>query len=188
MEAKVIGLPAANRALIGASVIDGKTETGEIGRMIEDIISGANYKIDRDGTVDLPELNVEVKSRKSKSKCPHTMGTMTVENILKTPYEQSPIYKKVQRQYRVKHDELTVNEAEVFDFSDPYIQGKLKDAYNHGKTLMAAGKFDKLGSGKATSWAYWEKKSGNSYAYRIRDDAMRGMENAKYSTYKKHFE
>lgn len=188
MEAKVTGLPAANTALVGASVIDGKTETGEIGRMIEDKLDEANYVIDRDGTVDLPGLGLEVKSRKKGSICAHSIGSMTVENILKTPYEQSTICCKLQRQYRVKHNEIIITEAEVFDFTDPYIQTKIKLAYEHGRTLMAAGKFDQLCRGHATWWGYWEKKNNNSYAFRIRDKAMRGMENEKYSTLNKFVE
>jgi len=188
MTYKVSKLPAANRAVIGKSVIEGTTETGEIGRMIEDMMSEADYPINRDDTVDLGELGIEVKSRKIGSIAAHTIGTMTVEDILKTPYEFSPIFKKVQTQYRVKHDEIVVREAEVFDFTDPYIQDKIKQAYEYGRKLMSEGKFDQLCLINGTWWGYWEKKNGNSYAFRIRDKAMRGMEDSKYSSFSDLYE
>jgi hypothetical protein len=171
---------------------------GRNGKILEQEMMRQGYPIDQNGTIDLP--GIEVKSRKSSTDAMHTVGTMTYDDILVTPWDQTPFKKKLQTQYRV-----TINKEEctggvsatgkVVDFSDPEIQKELEDAYEKcraeliaqgqiyiGQTITAGGQYGKL-----------EHKSGpngtgKSYALRIPNSGMKKLLTIANSTFNTLFE
>lgn len=171
---------------------------GRNGKILEQEMMRQGYPIDQNGTIDLP--GIEVKSRKSSTDAMHTVGTMTYDDILVTPWDQTPFKKKLQTQYRV-----TINKEEctggvsatgkVVDFSDPEIQKELEDAYEKcraeliaqgqiyiGQTITAGGQYGKLEHKPGPNG------TGKSYALRIPNSGMKKLLTIANSTFNVLFE
>ena len=171
---------------------------GRNGKILEQEMMRQGYPIDQNGTIDLP--GIEVKSRKSSTDAMHTVGTMTYDDILVTPWDQTPFKKKLQTQYRV-----TINKEEctggvsatgkVVDFSDPEIQKELEDAYEKcraeliaqgqiyiGQTITAGGQYGKLEHKPGPNG------TGKSYALRIPNSGMKKLLTIANSTFNTLFE
>jgi hypothetical protein len=171
---------------------------GRNGKILEQEMMRQGYPIDQNGTIDLP--GIEVKSRKSSTDAMHTVGTMTYDDILVTPWDQTPFKKKLQTQYRV-----TINKEEctggvsatgkVVDLSDPEIQKELEDAYEKcraeliaqgqiyiGQTITAGGQYGKLEHKPGPNG------TGKSYALRIPNSGMKKLLTIANSTFNTLFE
>jgi len=171
---------------------------GTNGKILEQEMMRQGFPIDQNGTIDLP--GIEVKSRKASTDAMHTVGTMTYDDIIATPWDQTPFKKKLQTQYRV-----TINKDEfegdvtaigkVVDFSNPEIQEKLKKAYEKnrmylmiqhriikGQTITAGGQYGKLEHKPGP------KGTGKSYALRIPNSGMKKMLTTANSTFNTLFE
>ena len=73
-----------------------------VGQWADQELVNKGHSIDKSGTVDMPEYGIDNKTRKKGSKTPHTIGSMTIENILKTPeFENTRFYHKVQNQNQI---------------------------------------------------------------------------------------
>ena len=171
---------------------------GRNGKILEQEMIRQGYPIDQNGTIDLP--GIEVKSRKSSTDAMHTVGTMTYDDILVTPWDQTPFKKKLQTQYRV-----TINKEEctggvsatgkIVDLSDPEIQKELEDAYEKcraeliaqgqiyiGQTITAGGQYGKLEHKPGPNG------TGKSYALRIPNSGMKKLLTIANSTFNTLFE
>jgi len=155
------------------------SESGAVGKYIEKLLIERKVKIS-DGVVDIPEYRLEVKSRNKDSKSPHTVGTMTLDDILKTSFKDSAVEKKMQYQYRVEYDNTrgVITEDRIYNFTSDIIQAKIESAYDAGKSELAALKK----SGKkptattfGNQYGFFEEREKNQYAFRIPDAAMRGF-------------
>jgi len=172
-----------------------KVNDGRNGKILEQGMIRQGYPIDQNGTVDIPGVGIEVKSRKSSTGAMHTIGTMTYDDILVTPWDKTPFKQKLQKQYRV-----TINKDEfegdinatgkVVDLSNPEIQAKLKEAYERnrmyliiqhgiikGQTIKAGGQYGKLEHKPGRSG------TGRSYALRIPDSGMKKLLATANSTF-----
>ena len=177
-----------------------KVNDGRNGKILEQEMIRQGYPIDQNGTVDMPGVGIEVKSRKSSTGAMHTIGTMTYDDILVTPWDKTPFKQKLQKQYRV-----TINKDEfegdinatgkVVDLSHPEIQAKLKEAYERnrmyliiqhgiikGQTVTAGGQYGKLEHKPGKSG------TGRSYALRIPDSGMKKLLATANSTFEALFE
>lgn len=177
-----------------------KVNDGRNGKILEQGMIRQGYPIDQNGTVDIPGVGIEVKSRKSSTGAMHTIGTMTYDDILVTPWDKTPFKQKLQKQYRV-----TINKDEfegdinatgkVVDLSNPEIQAKLKEAYERnrmyliiqhgiikGQTIKAGGQYGKLEHKPGRSG------TGRSYALRIPDSGMKKLLATANSTFEALFE
>ena len=171
---------------------------GRNGKILEQEMMRQGYPIDQNGTIDLP--GIEVKSRKSSTDAMHTVGTMTYDDIVATPWDQTSFKKKLQTQYRV-----TINKDEfegdvsatgkVVDFSNPEIQKELEDAYEKcraeliaqgqiyiGQTITAGGQYGKLEHKPGPNG------TGKSYALRIPNSGMKKLLTMANSTFNQLFE
>lgn len=111
-----------------------------VGKWVEDTLEENGHIINRSAGVDLEDLGLEVKSRKISSKSAHTIGRMTTNDIINTPYNNSPIKKKIQTQYRVEYnDDCEVVDAKIYDFSEEWIQELIESSYEEGRSEIAAG-------------------------------------------------
>lgn len=151
-------------------------DPGAIGQYVQRTMSKNGYNINTGSGVDLPDLDIEIKTRNINSTSGHTIGSMTVDDIIKTPYIDSSICKKTQRQYRVKYDDNTsiVTDERVYDFSDPYIQKKIEESYNAARDKIING--DRGDYIKGGNYGYFEKQTDNSYQYRVSNKAMTDIE------------
>lgn len=177
-----------------------KVNDGRNGKILEQEMIRQGYPIDQNGTVDMPGIGIEVKSRKSSTGAMHTIGTMTYDDILVTPWDKTPFKQKLQKQYRV-----TINKDEfegdinatgkVVDLTNPEIQKELEDAYEKcraeliaqgdiyiGQTITAGGQYGKLEHKPGPNG------TGKSYALRIPDSGMKKLLTMANSTFNQLFE
>ncbi len=157
---------------------------GTNGKILETAMIKQGFPIDKTATVDLPTANVEIKTRKASSKSNHTVGTMTFDDIINTPWDETPFKQKLQQQYRVKIKDAKTASGKMVDFSHEIIQNDFREAYEicrtqlklNGKTLYTGETI------KGTQYGCLEhkpgpSKNGKSYAFRITDAGMKKAEN-----------
>lgn len=150
-----------------------KQQNGNVGRFIESELQQHGHIVNKGKGVDLPEEELEVKTRKTESTSAHTIGSMTSENIKSTKWKDTDLKKKCQRQYRVSYsdEESVVKEGQIYDLTDPYIQEKFEEAYEAGRKLIIEGADGNYIRG--SKWGYFEKQTDNSYQYRIPHSSMK---------------
>ena len=157
--------------IVDEHVPDMTVDNGEAGRHIETLLAKEGFRVDTAGPVDLIDYNTEVKSRLETSKASFTIGSMNVEDIKNTDYKNSPIYQKIQTVLIVTHDNKTVKKTETYDLTDPYIQDKIKEAYDYSKQqLINKEKISTKGYG------YFEQiHDTDSYKFRISNSAIKKL-------------
>jgi len=97
MKGKVVRLKANMVGKLVPSNINGAA-----GRYIEKELGEQGYPMSNGPGPDIPVINMEVKSRDLDATSAQTIGRMTPEDIVTTPYQASVIHDKLQQQYRVK--------------------------------------------------------------------------------------
>ena len=162
------------------------------GQAIEQIL--INQGIPIDTTTAGPDIQVdgytpvEVKSRDIDSTSAQDVCKMSADYIKKTPYRNSRVFEKTQRQYRVKTKDQVIISAEIFDFSPKFIQDKIEESYEICRKKIIAG--DKSNYIYGTAWGYLEQtnKNSKSYSFRIGYGAMKSLESMAQSNYTSVFE
>jgi hypothetical protein len=156
---------------------------GNVGQWAQDQLTEHGYRINTGAGPDLVEFGVEVKTRKIESSSPHTVGSMRIEDIIQTPYDQSNICDKFQKQYRVHYSDegQVVTGEHLYDLTDDYIQTKIREAYETGRKTIARN--ESFGYHppyvKGTSWGNFEiVESCTGYSFRIPNGAMKKIETA----------
>ena len=157
-----------------------KLDSGNIGRLVEQVLEEVGYKLNKGAGPDLPQWEVEIKSTVWPTHSARSIGLMSFDDIVNTSYENSLIYKKLQQQFVVKHCRTTmvITEAKMYDFRDSEIQAKFKDAYESTRSILATyqpGHYPKEVKVKDKS-GYWEHKNSNSFQFRIQPAAMKKIE------------
>jgi hypothetical protein len=172
--------------LVGKTVP--KQQHGNVGRKIQRDLISAGHNFNTGKGVDLPEEGLEVKTRKEESTSAHTVGSITVEQIKKNSWDESSLKEKCQNQYRVSYSdtESVIKEAKIYDFTDPYIQEKLKEGYEEGRKLIQKGHTGDYVRG--SKWGYFERQTKNSYQYRIPHSAMKTILGAADNNFGSLFE
>jgi hypothetical protein len=165
-----------------------KQANGNVGRLIEFKLKQAGYNVNSRQGLDLPDENLEIKSRKEESTSAHTIGEMLIENIISTPWDQTLLKEKCQRQYRVSYsdDYSVIKEAEIYDFTTEYLQDKFREAYEEGRKLISKGK--RSGYIRGSRWGYFEMHRENSYQFRIPHSAMKDVITASTNNFDSLFE
>jgi hypothetical protein len=162
---------------------------GAAGRAIEEIMEAQGWPMDRRGQgIDVPAYGFEVKSRDLDSTSAQSIGKMLPEDIKVTPFPKSPIYDKIQQQLRVKTQDQVIVSANMYDFSNPYIQQKIEESYEAARAKIIAGDDSNYISGGP--FGYFERtnpKTSRSYDFRLTDAAMQKLENMATSTFKDLF-
>lgn len=161
-----------------------KVNDGTNGKILETAMKKQGFPVDSTGTVDLPSIGVEIKTRSSDTNSNHTIGTMTYDSIINTPWDQTPFKEKLQSQYRVdiKSDEInsgTISTGKIVDLSHPEIQKHFEEAYEDCRSQLA--KQGKIITGQTISGGQYgvlEHKpgssgTGKSYALRIPNSGMK---------------
>lgn len=151
---------------------------GNIGRWAEDQLRSNGYDINNGAGCDIPEMGIEVKTRKVESTSPHSIASMTIEDIIRTPYEDSIVCEKFQSQYRILYSDegQVVLSDEVYNFSESYIQDRIREGYEGCRREISA-----IESGGyyphyiKHGWVQVEIKYG-SYQFRIPNGAMKKIE------------
>lgn len=161
-------------------------QDGTNGKILETAMKKQGFPIDSTGTVDLPGIDVEIKTRSFHTNSQHTVGTMRFDDIINTPWDQTPFKAKLQTQYRVwiKSNEIDSNTTatgEIVDFSHLEIQNKLQTAYEDCRSqLKAQGEIITRQIISGGQYGVLEHKpgdsgTGKSYALRIPHSGMKKL-------------
>jgi hypothetical protein len=163
---------------------------GAAGREVEEIMAAQGWPMDRRGQgIDVPAYGFEVKSRDLDSTSSQSIGKMLPEDIKVTPFPDSPIHDKIQQQLRVKTQDQIIVSADMYDFSNPYIQQKIEESYESARAKIIAG--DDSNYIPGGQFGYFERtnpKTSRSYDFRLTDRAMHKLESMATSTFKDLFE
>ena len=175
---KITALKKAQEKLIGMKVP--KLDSGNIGRLVEKVLEEVGYKINKGAGVDIPELGVEIKTTVIPTHSARSIGTMTFSDIIENSYENSIICKKLQQQFVIRHCPtlMQITEAKMYDFRDPTLQAKFKDAYESTRKVLALyqnGQYPKEVKIKGKC-GYWEHKEANSFKFRIPQAEIKKIE------------
>jgi hypothetical protein len=178
---KVTKLNKAEEALVGMSVP--KQKNGNVGHLVEDTMIEQGYKMSTHSGIDIPDLDIEVKSKGTESTSAYSMGSVHIDSIKKYDYNNSPIKEKCQTIFKVEHSQIfrEVTDARVLDFTKPHIQEKFRDAFDTARDKMIAGDNSNYIKGHTNAWGYLERKikngkPTNNWAFRITVKHMKSLE------------
>lgn len=163
-----------NTALVGETV---PTHiNGQAGRYIENYIKDEGWPVDtRNSGADIPQYQLEIKSRDRDAVSHHTVGSMLGEDIKNTDYRSSVICQKLQQQFRVTTQDQVVVAAKVYDFSDPKIQKIFEDGYEKCREELINQCQDNYIRGN--DFCFMETRPGKtSYKFRIYKNKMAVLE------------
>jgi hypothetical protein len=148
----------------------------DIGQWVDKTMMEKGHTIDSKGRVDMPEYNIDNKTRKKGSKANHTVGSMTISDIINTTnWEDTGYFPKVQNQNQVLWDPVfkEVVDVKIVDMAIPDIQDQLKAAYEDLRAQVVAGNRSKTIT-SSNGWAVLDGSGHhNSYRYRITNTAMK---------------
>jgi hypothetical protein len=168
---------------------------GEAGRAFEDILEeDFGITVNRGSGPDDPLFGIEYKTRDLSAVSPQTIASMTVKDIIATPYRESAIFKKFQQQIRVKTRDRTIVEADLYDFSSSQIQDLIERAYEYARQqLIKDNSLERTSSGPDNIgyWGYFEatnKSSPDIRAFRINPAGMNDYETMAKSTFNNIFD
>jgi hypothetical protein len=156
----------------------------DIGKWADDQLSARGHVVDPYGIIDLPEYKTDTKTRNKYSKANHTVGSMTIEDILSTPdWFETRFHKKTLNQNQIEWDpdfqevsNVTILDMDLFEIQDP-----LKKAYeNLRKKVLDGDRRKNIISD--CKWAVFDGYNHkNSYRYRITNNAMKKIKNMSKS-------
>jgi ABC-type phosphonate transport system ATPase subunit len=184
MKAKVISLKTN---LVGQSVPN--KFGGRAGKNVELKLIAEGFKVNQQSSgVDIENLGLEVKSRDVDSVSPQSIGSMLPEDICAKSYHETSICAKIQQQLRVKTKDQKIISAEVYDFSSPVIQERIRESYEIARQKIIDGNDSNYIAGGA--YGYFERTvaGSRSYEFRLRDTAMKKIEKISKSTFSKFIE
>jgi len=167
---------------------------GLAGRAIEDLLISIGVPVDKTGSVDIPELELEVKSRDRRSTSPQTAGSMTIQDILNTPeWTDTTFYKKICKQLRFTTNgykpEINVIESiDIIDFDQDHIQEHFKLSYEHSRSQLLKNNKIKTCAHKGFFGYLEQVNNSNSYAFRLDSGRMDTVISMSKSTFQNLFE
>lgn len=176
-----------SESLIGRQ-LPSHLDGGASGWAVEEILEREfGLQINPGAGADIPDWNLEIKTRCTSATSPQTVATMSPEDIIKTPYEDSIVAQKLQQQLRIKHNEYNIiTSAEVYDFDKPFIQQELKKAYEHGRNQIYANTSIGCTSCRGGYLGYFEQchlPRSNDYSFRLSSGQMKKLESMARSTF-----
>ena len=123
MKPRVVRLKAN---MVGKSVPS--NINGAAGRYIEKELGEQGYPMSNRAGPDIPEIEMEVKSRDLDATSAQTIARMTPEDIKLTPYRKSVVHDKLQRQYLVKTKDQVIVSTESMIFQNRIYKKKSNNA------------------------------------------------------------
>lgn len=111
------------------------SNTGNVGQFIDNYIKTELNICDVSSVVDLEAYGIEIKSKDISTNSDWSIGSMTLEDIIKTPYKSSSVYKKLQALLLVDTDDTfqIVKDIGLYYFDMPEIQTLLEDSYESAR-------------------------------------------------------
>ena len=167
----------------GTPIPDAKNDAF-IGKWVDQEMKNKGHTIDEHGIVDMPEYGIDNKTRKRGSNASHTIGSMTDNNIIKSPvWEDTNFYAKSKNQNQVMWDPdfMEISNVKIVDMDIDLIQKNLREAYEDLRKQVIAEKKNDIRSKTLKSkngWAVFDGYCrGTSYRMRITNAAMKQIHN-----------
>jgi hypothetical protein len=159
---------------------------GHAGRALELLLETLGVTINKGAGADILAYGLEVKTRKETASSAQTVATMSIKDIINTPYKESNIYQKFQQQLRIKTNELDIIvSAEIYDFDQPQIQDLVEQGYEFARkqiiTNNCIGYTSYVGH-----WGYFEQchlPNCDAYSFRFSKQDMEDLESMAHSTF-----
>jgi hypothetical protein len=184
---------------VGQSVPTFDSDSG-LGMWIDQQYANKGHKVDiRGNRPDLPEYGIDNKSRKKGTKAAHTVGSMTVKNILVNPSVfETPFWTKLANQNHIEIDTdfNEISSVQLMDFDLKEIREGVQAAYAScreqlAKAVKSGGELPKNIT-SSNGWAVLDgygKNNANSYRLRITSSRMKKMKalSGSRDTYNKLF-
>ena len=173
-QADEIFLDMIKKQMIGQA-LPPRTE-GLAGRAIEDMLIDLGIPLNKNGTIDIPGLDLEVKSRDARATSPQTTGAMTYDAIINTPnYFDTTFYKKICKQLRFTtngpddNENINIIESiDIVDFNQPQIQDQFAAGYVHSRQQLID--YGKIKTCKHKGFYTYLEQVNNSDSYALRLD------------------
>ena len=111
------------------------TNTGNVGNFIDQYLKTQMGIANTTSTVDLASLGIELKSKDIHTNTDWSIGSMTLQDILGTPYIQSSVYQKLQALLLVYTDDIfqVIKNLELHYFDFDEVQQLLADSYESAR-------------------------------------------------------
>jgi len=153
------------------------------GYQVQEHLEDCGWNLNHGAGPDLKASGIEIKTRKKSSKSAHTIGSMTIENIVTSSYADSNVFDKFQKQFRVVYDDYgQVLNQKVFDFTDPHIQDEMSRSWELNKEELRehldkdTKQLPKYVKHKDATFIWEKKKSGRSYSARLTNGVQQKFE------------
>jgi len=163
-----------------------------VGYAVETWLREAGYLLNSGAGPDIPELEVEIKTRKVQSHAPWTIGAVAIDDLTNINPRYLPILSKLRIQMHVLWcaDTEKILDVEILNFADQNVQHRFIEAFEELKCtaikkldsrklvtspafeIISAPKWKLPKSIKCSGVGYLELKSGNTYQFRIRPKDM----------------
>lgn len=168
-------------------------EHGHAGRAFEKLVEDTyKTKTNKGPGPDNTFFGIEYKTRDLDAVSPQTVSTMTVSEIINTPYADSPIAAKFQQQLRAYTRNGVIVSAELYDFRDTFIQNTIGNAYEYARQQLtldpSAIRTTSTGQGKFGYFECTDSVSPESRSFRINPKGMEAYEGMSKSNVGKLFD
>ena len=156
----------------------------DTGQWVDQVLTSRGHAVDLFGVVDLPQYGIDNKTHKKGSTAYYTIGSMTIDAIVKTSdWTKTRYYKKSLNQNQIEWDAdfQEVTNVTILDMDLAEIQEPLKAAYDNLRSKVVGGDRRKHISSDC-GWAVFDGYShSNSYRFRITVKAMNKIKNMSKS-------
>lgn len=194
MQFTIKNLKKAEQALVGMTIPP--QQFGNVGRIVEAVMISLGYDVNQRLGVDLQSLGVEIKTRDDDATSAQTVGKMSKSDILKYSWEDSPVFKKFQQQFRVHYSSYLgkITSAGMYDFRLPEIQDIARQSYEAARQKLKDGDLASYVRGECFDqqcWGFFERTDPDKqdlYDFRFADAYMKKLEALATSQYKNLFE
>lgn len=114
--------------------------TNAVGTWVEDELSNLGLAVNKNNSIDVPPWSVEIKTRKLQAVSPHTLGQLSLKQILKNSWKDSNIISKCQLHYQVIWDRNHMQTCvdRIIDLRQSWRQELFEHAFNQARDQLIA--------------------------------------------------
>lgn len=167
---------------------------GNVGRYIEDIIKKQGIVLNSSG-IDIPSLNMEVKTRSNQATSPFTICRMEVNDIIKNDFNNSHVSRSIENLLLIRYCDIlnVVTSVEVYNWNRvPLVKDILLTSYESARSIFRTGIYKNTVRSKGCI-GYFEtdrvnKTEDEVYQFRLDRVNLKKMENTKFAPGYKLFE
>ena len=155
------------------------------GMRVHDMAEELYGKMNRGRGADFPDVRNDIKSRKKGTNAAMSVGTMSIPEIIATPFKQSPLYEKLHTITEVSIDEddfgiQRIGETEIVHVHE--MTDEIERDYETCRALYAKG-LTRPATTKEAPFGYFEEiyrdtGSPNQRKFRIRSTAWQKIKTA----------